>query len=73
MGSVQREEQVGRELGCEEIAHLRGVRVEDEHRDERERDERHLVADERCGVAEPETPETLVLAQEGRHEHGGSL
>ena len=70
---VEREEEVGRQLGREEVAHLCRVRVEREHGDERERNQRHLVADERHGVPEPEAPETQIVAQEGRHQHRSSL
>jgi hypothetical protein len=62
---VEGEEEVGGELGGDEIAHLRGARVEDEDGDERERDQADLVADERDGLAGPEDPERLVLPDQG--------
>lgn len=70
---VEREEQVGRQLGGDEVAHLRRVRVEDEDRHKRERDQADLIPEQRCGLTEPEAPEARVLAQEGRHHHGGAL
>ncbi len=70
---MEREEQVGRELGGDEVAHLRRVRVEDEDRRERERDQADLVPEQRRGLPEPEAPEPRVLAQERRHHHGGAL
>ena len=43
---VQREEQVRRELGGDEVAHLRRVRVEDEDGHERERDQADLIPEQ---------------------------
>ena len=68
---VEREEEVRRELGGDEIAHLGGIRVERQDGDERQGDQADLVAEQRDGLAEPETAELRVLAQEGRHHHGG--
>ena len=70
---VEREEEVRRELGCDEIAHLGGIRVERQDGDERQGDQADLVAEQRDGLAEPETAELRVLAQEGRHHHGAAL
>jgi hypothetical protein len=67
---VQREEEVRQQLGGDEVAHLRRVRVEDEDRDERERDQAHLVADQRHGLAGPEAPEGRALAQKPWNQHG---
>ena len=67
---MQGEEEVRQQLGRDEIAHLRGVRVEHEDGDERERDQADLVADQRHGLAEPEAPEHPALAQERRDQHG---
>ena len=69
---VEREEQVRRELGGDEISHLGGVRVERQDGDERHRDQTDLVAEQRDRLAEPEPPELRVLAQEGRHHHRGA-
>jgi hypothetical protein len=43
---VEREEQVGRELGGDEVAHLRRARVEGEDRDEWQRDQADLIAEQ---------------------------
>ena len=70
---MEREEEVRRELGCDEIAHLGGIRVERQDGDERQGDQADLVAEQRDGLAEPETAELRALAQEGRHHHGAAL
>ena len=62
---VEREEEVRRELGRDEVAHLGRVRVEHEHGDERQRDQADLVADERDGLPEPEAPEARFSRRRG--------
>ncbi len=53
----EREEEVRDERRSGQVAHLGRVGVEDEHRCERQGDERDLVAEERHGLAEPEVAE----------------
>ena len=65
------EEEVRHELGGDEVSHLGGAGVERQHGDERQRDQADLVAEQRDCLAEPEAAELRVLAQEGRHHHGG--
>jgi hypothetical protein len=63
---VDRKEEVGDELGSAEEAHLRGAGVEGEDSEQRDRQQRDLVAEERDRLPGPEPPEVEVLAQEGR-------
>src|SRR5438552_1678698 len=58
---MQREEQVREQLCSAEEAHLRGARVQREHPDERQRDQRNLVAEERDRLADPEAAEVAQL------------
>ena len=60
---VQREEQVRRQLGGDEVAHLRRGRVEREHRHEGQRDQADLIAEQRDRLPRPEAAELLVLAE----------
>ena len=65
---VKGEEQVRRQLGGDEVAHLGGVRVQDEDGCEWDRDQRDLVAEERDRLGEPEAPEDEVLPEKRRQE-----
>src|SRR4029079_3511551 len=67
----KREEQVRDEGRCGQVAHLGRVGVQNEHRGERQRDERDLVAEERHGLAEPEIPE--VRPPEEPHTAGSTV
>ena len=53
----QREKEMRQEGRGAEQPHLSGAGVEDEHRDERQREKRDLVAEERDGGREPEVAE----------------
>ena len=65
---MQREEEVRHELGRDQVAHLRRVRVQHEHGRERDGDHRDLVAEERDRLAQPEPPEDEIPAQQRRNE-----
>src|SRR5262249_5578686 len=64
---VQRQE-VGQERGGRQEAHLRRGRIEDEHGDERQRDQGDLVAEQRDRLSREESAEGRVLAEERREE-----
>ena len=70
---VERQEEVRCELCGDEVSHLGGARVEGQDGDERQGDHADLIAEQRDRLAEPETAELRVLAQEGRHHHAGGL
>ena len=70
---VEREEEVRRELGGDEIPHLGRARVEGQDGDERQGDQADLVAEQRDGLTGPEAPELAVLTQERRHPHRGDF
>src|SRR5262249_16483029 len=57
LAGVEREEQVRNERRRRQVAHLRGVRVQLEHGDERQGEQRDLVAEERDRLACPEAAE----------------
>ena len=63
----QREQQVREQPDGGEQAHLRWVGVEDEHRHDRQGEQRHVVAEHGDGLAEPEPPE-LRFPQQRRDE-----
>src|SRR5436189_31409 len=62
---VEREEKCRRDLRRSQVAHLGSARVECEDADERERNQRDLVAEEGNGFAGPEAAE-LALAERAR-------
>src|SRR5205085_639883 len=75
---VQREQKVRDQRRGDEVSHLGRARVQREHRDERQRDQRDLVADERDGLAEPEAAKLepaqhvrSTLEQTGAPREGG--
>ena len=63
---VEGEEQVRHERGGAEVAHLRGVRIEHEHRRQRQCDGADLVAEERDSLAEPEAAEPRLAQERGQ-------
>ena len=66
----QREQEVRQEPDRREQAHLRRVGVENEDGDDRQREERDLVAEDGDRLPEPEVPE-VVLAQQRRRKPRG--
>src|SRR5207248_488174 len=65
---VQREEQIRKEFRRRQKAHLGRARMQDEHADERQGDQRDLVADERDRLAGEEAAKAAVLTQQPWHE-----
>src|SRR4051812_46905179 len=62
---MQRKEQVRKESGGPEVAHLRRARVQCEDGREGQRDQRDLVAEERDGLSEPEAAEVALAQHRG--------
>src|SRR5204862_214613 len=65
---VQREEQIRKEFRRRQKAHLGRARMQNEHADERQGDQRDLVADERDRLAGEEAAEVAVLTKQPWHE-----
>ena len=63
---VQGEEEVRGECERRQVSHLSCIGVECEHCDERQREERDLVAEQRDGVRSPVAAEDLALAEQLR-------
>src|SRR4029079_8924942 len=66
--AVQREEQVREQCDGDQVAHLGRRRVERENCDERQGDQRDLVADQRDRLAGEERPDLAVVPEQPRDE-----